>query len=182
MHRSTSPWWALLSETPHKLVLIFSRLVAVVLLITAVLKLSAVAAAIPELDRPDPVFAFLTTRQSLLLAAGIEAAVALTLLRWGGNLRALGLIVWLGMTMAAYRGAAWLSGWTGPCHCLGGRYGLAYIIPVHLQDALAKVLLVWMVVGAVILSFWAGLIRRVSSTVASSFHAKEVQNHERDRT
>lgn len=123
MHRCISPWWALLSETPHKLVLIFSRLVAVVLLITAVLKLSAVAAAISELDRPDPVFAFLTTRQSLLLAAGIEAAVALTLLRWGGNLRALGLIVWLGITMAAYRGAAWLSGWTGPCHCLGGGMG-----------------------------------------------------------
>lgn len=175
MGRCESRRRALLPELPHKLVSIFTQFVTVVLLITSVLKLSAVATAITEFDRPDPVFTFLTTRQTLLLAAGLEGLVALTLTcRWEDR-RALGLIMWLGLAMAAYRGAAWLSGWTGPCHCLGGRYGLAYIIPVYLQDGLAKALLVWMVVGAGILDFWAGRNNRVTSTGSPSDPRKPVK-------
>lgn len=165
-------------EPWRRLLPIFSLSVGGALWVTAVLKLSAVAAAIPELDSPDPVFGVLTTRQILLLAAVLEVAVGRQLLRWQEDPRALGLIAWLVIAFLAYRGAAWFNGWRGPCHCLGGRYGWAYFVPVYLQDGLTKLLLLWMLFGTGILSWWAGRGSRATETRPAPTRAEEVSAHE----
>lgn len=124
------------------------------LVVTALLKLSAVVSAVTELDKPDPVFSFLSMRQSLLLAAVLEVAVVWWVSRWRNDPRSFGLILWLGGVFLLYRGAAWLTGWKGPCNCLGGRYGMAYLLPVYWEDWFSKGLLCWMIFGAGSLQAW----------------------------
>ncbi len=133
---------------------LFRKTVVGALAVTAMLKLSGVVSAVSELDKPDPVFYFLSMRQVLLLAAVLEAVVAWWVTRWRDDPRILGLILWLGGVFLLYRGAAWLNGWSGPCKCLGGRYGMAFFLPVYLEDWLAKGLLCWMVLGAGSLLAW----------------------------
>jgi hypothetical protein len=145
MNRTASMSHAVAGSRPYAAT--FSKSVLAALAISAVLKLSGVLSAITELDKPDPVFAWFSVRQVMFAGALLEAAVAWALVRWRDTPRALGLITWLACVFLLYRGAAWLNGWTGPCGCLGGRYGLAYFVPVYWQDWLAKALLGWMLVG-----------------------------------
>ncbi len=93
--------------------------VALLLGLTGGLKLVGVLQEARVLAAADAVFPFLTLRQVLFLAAGLELGVAGVLLRHRQARWAPGLILWLVLVFGGYRLGRWLVGWEGPCGCLG---------------------------------------------------------------
>ncbi len=93
--------------------------VALLLGLTGGLKLVGVLEEARVLAAADAVFPFLTLRQVLFLAAGLELGVAGVLLRHRQARWTPGLILWLVLVFGGYRLGRWLVGWEGPCGCLG---------------------------------------------------------------
>ena len=93
--------------------------VALLLGLTGGLKLVGVLQEARVLAAADPLFPFLTLRQVLFLAAGLELGVAGVLLRHRTARWAPGVILWLVLVFGGYRLGRWAVGWEGPCGCLG---------------------------------------------------------------
>jgi hypothetical protein len=122
-----------------------------ILLLTAFLKLLAVSSQGLSLDQSDPVFRLISQRRLALLAAVLEAIVALCLLRQLCLGHAVELIAWLGCVFVLYRGGAYTAGWRGPCLCFGGRTAAAAVFTSWAADWLAKIVLAWMLGGSLLI-------------------------------
>ena len=130
---------------------VFVRSVALILLLTAFLKLLAVSSEGLSLNQSDPVFHFLSQRQLVLLAAVLEAIVAFCLLRRLCLGHAVELIAWLGSVFLLYRAGAYAAGWRGPCFCFGGGTTAGAVFTSWTTDWLAKVVLAWMLGGSLLI-------------------------------
>ncbi len=99
---------------------LFIRSAIWILGVTAVLKILSVMGEAKLLSQPDPIFAFLTRRQVLFVAAIMECFVVwnLTHIRRSDQSKLFSL-TWLALIFGAYRGALWIVGYKGACSCLG---------------------------------------------------------------
>lgn len=142
----------------------FVRSVELILLLTACLKYIAVSSESLSLSQPDPVLPFLSQRQIALMAAVLETGVAFVLL----SRRCLGheikLILWLVSVFILYRAAAYTAGWRGPCLCLGPSGGAMFVFSSWTGDWLAKLALLWMLAGSLLLLVRVRQVVNKSST------------------
>jgi hypothetical protein len=71
------------------------------------------------LGAPDPLFTFLTVRQTLSFAMVLEVTALLCIVRYGTSAPALEVTACLSTIFLVYRSGLWLFGWNGLCTCLG---------------------------------------------------------------
>ncbi len=93
--------------------------VALLLGLTGGVKLLGVLQEARVLGAADPLFPFLTMRQVLFLAAGLELGVAYTLWRHRSAVWSPWLVLWLAGLFTGYRFSLWFIGFRGHCSCLG---------------------------------------------------------------
>lgn len=124
----------------------FQRVVAAVLLVTALVKLMSASGDARSLDLPDPLL-YLTCRQVYLTAGILEMAVAGYLLFGVNTQLQLLTLAWLSTTFVAYRMAAGWGNIAKPCGCLGNAMDWFPWLMKH-QDGVMKGLLLFMLVGA----------------------------------
>lgn len=98
---------------------VFFPSAATVLLLTGLLKLLSALQETKILARPDPVLLVLSIRQTSFIAALLEIAVGMALLRTGSAMRKIALVLWLSGILVSYRLALWLIRYGGACSCLG---------------------------------------------------------------
>lgn len=103
-----------------RLVKVYLTSVAALLVSTAVGKLVMALGKAGTLDLASPLFGFLSNRELICLAAGLELAVAVLLLFGRSGPR---LSVWavacLATAFLGYRCLLWVTGFHGYCQCLG---------------------------------------------------------------
>lgn len=87
--------------------------------LTGGVKLLGVLQEARVLGAADPLFPFLTMRQVLFLAAGLELGVAYTLWRHRTAVWSPWLVLWLAGLFTGYRFSLWFIGFRGHCSCLG---------------------------------------------------------------
>ena len=141
--------------------------VILVLAVTAIAKLWAVAGEARMMALQDPLFIFLSRRQMLLLAALVEVAVITVILRlWNLPLAAIGMVAWIALLFLAYRLGLSAIGYQGPCGCAGDAFaGMG--VPPAVVDTVTGVLLGYLLVGSLGLLLWAQLLVRSSREHAS---------------
>lgn len=98
---------------------LFSGFAVALLVCTGLGKVIAYLKPVPEYVRPDPIFAFLTMGQVLLLGGACELVLASSILAMRSEERKAVLIAWFGATVLLYRSGFKLLGVAMPCHCLG---------------------------------------------------------------
>jgi hypothetical protein len=143
---------------------VFSAFVAsavVLLLFTSAAKVASAFRGTRDLQLPDPVLEFVTTRHLFLTAAVGEVVVVLVSV-WG---RSQGLqlsaIAWISSLFLLYRiGHFWLGLPVGRCPCLGNATDWLHLSP-HSVDLITKLVLIYLVGGSCILLF---ALRLSSST------------------
>ena len=113
--RSLPTWW-------HRSQQWFLLSAALILIVTAVIKLLSALQEVQVLGRLDPVFWFLTKRQLLVVTAMLEGIVAGIILK--SNRReatyvTLILVFSLSSIFLCYRLGLWWSGYSGECSCFG---------------------------------------------------------------
>ncbi len=151
----------------------FLYVAAMMLLATAMLKITGAAGHSELIQRRDPVLIFLTNRQLLILAAMLELATCACFLRshWSGRL--LPLLSPSAIFLVYKLGRGWLHVPTARCPCMGfvgedlstGRIG---------TNAIANGMLAFMLIGSFALVLWAALGERAarsSSTLWSTLRA-----------
>ena len=94
-------------------------MISVFFCITSVLKIVSTLGAAKVLAVADPLLAFLTTRQILLLAAALEILVAGCLWFDRFDRYRPWLTIWLISLIFTYRMGLVVIGYHGPCSCLG---------------------------------------------------------------
>lgn len=130
------------------LVRIYLRSVAGLLLLTAAGKLVMAFGQARALDLASPVFGFLSNRELICLAAGLEVAVAVLLLFGRSALRvALWAVACLATAFLGYRFMLWATGFHGYCECLGNLSDGLSLRPEQ-AEAIAWGILMYFVVGS----------------------------------
>jgi hypothetical protein len=132
------------------------RSCAAVLMLTALFKLNGAAYEVGVLTLANPIVLFLTNRQVLLVAAMVEAAVGVALIRSKSDWVRTYYLSWLVILFATYR--AWMVylGIGEPCRCLGS-VGQWIGISTRAADRLSLALLGYLTLCAVLL--WSTLAR-----------------------
>lgn len=137
---------------------VFVRTSAVILLVTGAVKLISSLGEARILQQSDPLIWFLTERQMLALAAGMELVivVALSSERLDETSKLL-TIAWLGSMFLLYRVGLWTIGFAGACSCLGNAAAWLHVSPVAVERIMGGLLL-FLLLGSY--GLLAGRIRR----------------------
>ncbi|MGI8967245.1 MAG: MauE/DoxX family redox-associated membrane protein, partial [Limisphaerales bacterium] len=98
----------------------FIKIAAIFLMATATIKLASAGQEVPFLTKTDPIFWFFTNRQVLFFAGLLELVVAAFLFFHTNTSLRIKTIAWLATIFLVYRIGVWLTGYRGPCNCLGG--------------------------------------------------------------
>lgn len=115
---------------------------AVLLLITAVSKLTAGLGTGVVLGQPDPVFR-MPFRTVFVLAAAVEFAVAaICLSKYQPAIKA-AAIAWFASALVIYRGGLWWLGYHKPCICMGTLADPLGLTP-EVADNIMKIILVFL--------------------------------------
>jgi hypothetical protein len=125
----------------------------VILAVTAVIKLTAATGEGRILAQPDPLVAFFSNRQIMVLAALLEALVVSLILRERDRLRQAALVAWIGTGFLMYRAGLWWVGYEGACSCLGNVTRTIGLSPA-MEDLGVKVLLGYLVLGSYSVVIW----------------------------
>ena len=110
---------------------------AIILFVTAGIKLFAVFSNVPYMTLNDPIFQFLNNRSMMLLAAFTELILGVFLLLRCSGFVKLWSLVWLALLFLSYRFGLWLIGFSSPCPCLGGAMNWLGMKPAS-ADTVAK--------------------------------------------
>jgi hypothetical protein len=135
---------------------------SLILVTTALLKAVTLVQHSASLDTPDPLCPFLSTRIMLNFAALLELLVAGIVLSLRASVASFRWVAWLCSLMLAYRLGLLVTGYQGPCWCLGSPFrwlGLSW----STLDRVALGLLGYMSLGSV-----GVLIHRFSGRVFNS--------------
>ena len=97
----------------------FLTTMAAYLLLTAAIKLLAVALNSRPLQAPDTLLKALTARQVTFAAALLEAIIVCAVVRFRRSSKAPWLLLWLAIVFGLYRVGLWRTCFQGPCPCLG---------------------------------------------------------------
>lgn len=144
------------------------------LMFTAMAKFISSAGHGAILKTPDPLIG-MPFRDILLLAAGIEAAIAVTCFLSSRIGLSAGLIAWLSTCLAMYRFSLWQIGWHKPCSCLGNLTDALQISP-QLADNIMKAVLIYLLIGSysTLLWLWRQKTKPPSSIPSSEAPASPV--------
>lgn len=123
--------------------------VAVILFLTAAIKMVGSFSRQPFMSTSDPLFPFLTRRQVLLCAAGVEIVFATLILRRRSDTSALWLLAWLSCIFGLYRAGLKALGQSADhlCPCLGYWLPLKYSLVNQISLGILLFLLVGTVAG-----------------------------------
>lgn len=119
---------------------------AVILFVTAVMKLLSTQIATTQLKHQDPLL-FVSNRQIFYLAGGVELLLSAYLLIGQRTVLKLVLIAWLGTNLLVYHVALYWMGAPNACSCLGSFSTQFSISPRALDHALLA-MLVWLLAGS----------------------------------
>ena len=130
------------------LVRVYLTSVVALLILTAAAKLVMALGGAQALDLASPVFGFLSNRELICLAAGLELAVAVTMLRGRSEPRlGVGTVAGLATVFLGYRFLLWAKGFHGYCQCLGNISGGIGLAPAR-ADAIAWGILLYFLGGS----------------------------------
>jgi hypothetical protein len=127
--------------------------VVVVLAVTAILKIVSATGEAPILAQSDPLLAYFSNRQMMLLAAFLEALVLGLILWEHDRLRQVALVAWIGTGFLMYRAGLWWVGYEGACSCLGNVTRTVGLSPA-MEDLGVKILLGYLLLGSYSLIAW----------------------------
>jgi hypothetical protein len=116
------------------------RVAALILFLTALLKVASALSGVAYLATPDPVLPFLTVRQVLLLSAQVEFVVAALLAAYPRSWYARHSLLSLCATFVVYRAGRYALHVRPPCPCLGRASDWLHVAPSDV-DRLALCLL-----------------------------------------
>jgi len=138
----------------ERMIQIFMISVVVLLLTTALAKLTSVSGSDGYLYIKDPLIG-IPFRYLPLMAAVMEIIVAWLCVFGKSQLLKAACIGWLGGNLVIYRAGLWLIGYVRPCRCLGNLTTAIHLNP-HTADVMIKVILAYLVAGSslVLLSIW----------------------------
>jgi len=123
---------------------IFTRCAGVIFVLTGIAKLLALLSGATIFLANDPIFG-IQFRILLAIVGILELIVgAMCLL---SRMQPLSIIAWLSTMFAFYRLGLYLTGWKGPCGCLGNFNDIFHVSPI-LVDNIMKTLLGILFVGS----------------------------------
>ncbi|MDA1278111.1 MAG: hypothetical protein O2960_29295 [Verrucomicrobia bacterium] len=126
----------------------FLRVAAILLFLTAALKAVSLSSEARILTQADPLFSFLTNRQLMAVAVGVELSVAFAVFsRRLDHLTKMAAVAWLATTFFAYRAGLWMIGYHGSCSCLGNAAAWLHVSP-GIVDWAMRILLGFLLVGS----------------------------------
>lgn len=125
----------------------FIKSVALILVITALLKILTLVSLGSKLNIADPLFFFLSNRILITLAVIIELAVAGFLVARADCKIQLFLIFWLSCLFLLYHIGLWMSGYKYTCYCAGTAFSWEVILPINGMFVI-RFLLGYMLVGS----------------------------------
>jgi hypothetical protein len=146
---------------PNMLTRAYLKSAAFLLILTGVGKLVMAFGAAPVLDKPSPLLSFVSNRQLLLFAIGLEIAVAVLVLVLSRHVKApfaLASVAWLATVFLAYRAILAISGFQGYCDCLGSLGDALYLSP-KAANWIAWGVLLYLLVGSYGLLTKAGIVK-----------------------
>jgi hypothetical protein len=130
----------------------FLKTGAVVLTVTGLAKVFAATGPARALDVPDPILG-LSFRHLLLLVGLAELFIAFFCTFTDKRSLSVAAIAWLSTNFLLYRLGLWWMGWHKPCGCLGNLTDALRISP-ETADLIAKVILVYLILGSYALLVW----------------------------
>ena len=144
----------------NQLRMIFFRLAATILILTAAAKIATLASGLKLLSLPDPLFTFVTRGQLLALASIAEIAIAIAILRRpsDASFSKPALVAWLATVFGLYRFGLYVTGYRGVCPCLGN-FGDLF----HLNAATVDFLMKGIVVVLLVFSYTFLILDRSSA-------------------
>jgi len=132
---------------------VFIKSVAIILFITAALKILTLIDGGRKLDVADPLVFFLSNRALITLSTIIELIVVLYLTIRMKQTSQLLLILWLSCVFLVYHLGLWASGYQYTCYCAGKPFSWLVIIPFD-GKTIIRFLLGYMLIGSGILLLW----------------------------
>jgi hypothetical protein len=142
---------------------IYLKGAAFCLIVTALGKVAMVFGNALVLGKPSPLFGFVSNRQMLLLAFGLEIAVAAVVLSRGVPRRwAVASVAWLATVFLAYRAIISISEFPEYCDCLGSLGDALYLSP-KAANWIASGILIYLLVGSYGLLIKAGVVAMLSN-------------------
>ena len=129
---------------------IFIRITTGILVVTATAKLFSAMGDVPILSKSTAVFAALTYRQILVLAAMFEGGVAAFLLSDRTEHSKTLAILWASSIIGIYRFGSWLIQPDVPCPCLGNLTGWIGLSPKS-ADRISLIMLLFMLLGSFVI-------------------------------
>lgn len=130
----------------------------VILCVTAIAKIASASGEARALAQPDPVFEAVSKRQLMLIAALLEGAVIILLLRQVDLAPKAAILAWISTVFAVYRMGLWWIGYTGSCGCLGNLTD-ALGISAPAADWLMKLTLAYLLAGSYAILAWMAAMR-----------------------
>jgi len=121
-------------------------LTAVILFVTALVKLSSTTGNAPILDWLDPLLPF-SNRQVFIMGSALELGLSAFLFLGKERGAKTACIAWLASIYLIYRLGLWWAGAPNLCHCLGNLNARFPISPPALER-IVWALLGWLVVGS----------------------------------
>ena len=138
----------------HNTIVIYSRTVAIILIITGLAKIAAVTGEGMIFNHLDPVFGIAISK--LLVVAGIiELAIGIILCISKSMIVKAFLTAWLSALLLLYRMGLWMIGWRSPCSCLGNITDAIHISP-NTADNIMKSVLAYLLIGSygILFHYW----------------------------
>lgn len=168
----------------NRVVNAYCLLTAVLLFSTAIFKIIGAFGQARVLDLPDAVL-WLSTRNVMVLGAGIELMVFSLLAARAKPTTKLGAILWVGLLFAMYQmGRRWV-GAEVLCPCLGKAGGWSPWVAAH-EGQIVKVMLIYMIAGSAVLLLCSLSVRKGMSQMWLSVRrlqiARITEREARDRT
>jgi len=124
----------------------------IILVLTAAAKLIGATGNAHLLDLPDPLFGF-SSRTMMLLAAGVEVGLAVSILICGWSVPTVLASLWFSSILVIYRVALAVIAPSAPCPCLG-----TLTEQLHLSPTTASVFMS-IVLGYILAGSFVGLAR-----------------------
>jgi hypothetical protein len=126
---------------------VFIKSVAVIILITATLKILTLIDGERKLDVADPLFFFFSNRELITLSIVVELVVVCFLFARLDHIKKLFIIFWLSGIFFLYHLGLWVSDYKYTCYCAGTPFSWLVVIPFDGKEII-RFLLGYMLIGS----------------------------------
>lgn len=141
-----------------KLVRFFVLSAAILLFVTAAVKVISGLGSAPVLETSDPLFR-VRYRILFLFIGVLEFGIAIFCFYGKRIALRVGLVAWIATSFLVYRASMSWVGYKRPCPCLGSLTGMLHITS-QVADLAMKLILAYLLVGSYLALFWLWQQRR----------------------